>query len=204
MPTSSALHFDQRRSGLRSARSPHLRARMVGRIAAQLSMPRVALRVMRLFVGILSVLVAVSACCLIPASRANAGPVRSRGNDPCAPRGARVLLASPQAQIFAARERQTQVTAIRGCANGGRRSFPVAGCSVSESASACIRNSHVTLAGTVVACQEAFVVDSNGVEPGVGEWYVAVSDLSTGYLVRRVPTGTRLHPQAHYIGVGTS
>jgi len=112
------------------------------------------------------------------------------------------LLASPQAQIFAARERRTQVTAIRGCANGGRRSFPVAGCGVSESAAACARNAHITLAGAVVACEEAFVVDGNGVEPGVGEWHVVVRDLNTGRLIRQVPTGMALEPQTHYVGVG--
>jgi hypothetical protein len=138
----------------------------------------------------------------MPAVAANAKTVSRRDHQSCAPPGALVLLASPQAQVYAAPERKTQVTAIYGCANGRRRSFLVAGCDVHQSGSACARSQHVTLAGDVVACESGFVVGGNGVEPGIGEWYVAVNDLRTGRLLRQVPTGMPRTPEAHYVGVG--
>jgi hypothetical protein len=160
---------------------------------------------MRLFVRALSVLGA-TACLLLAAVTSagvtSAGATRARGHKGCAPRGPRIVLASPQAQVYAAPDRRSEVIAIYACANTGRRSFIVAGCNTSEGAGACARGSHVTLAGAMIAYEDAFVADSNGVEPGVDEWYVAVRDLKTGRRVLRVPTGAALKPRARYVGVG--
>src|SRR4029077_6378938 len=119
----------------------------------------------------------------------------------CAP-SSHVLLSDGQAQGYVVDHRSLEYVDLRGCVYGQRRSFLVAGCGTHESAEVCADSLHVTLVGSVVATEEAFVTAAIGVENGIEEWHVVVRNLRTGRVLHEVPTGTPLNPPARYIGVG--
>jgi hypothetical protein len=122
----------------------------------------------------------------------------------CAP-NSHVLFADAQAQVYAAREGSLQYLSIRGCAYRQRRSFIVAACNNEKSVTVCARKSHVTLAGVVVASEEAFRAEGHEVEKSIDEWHVEVRNLSTGHVLHDAPTGTPLQSESmyvKYVGVG--
>lgn len=122
----------------------------------------------------------------------------------CAP-SSHTLLADPQAQVYSAPVDIDGDISLRACIHGQRRSFLVTPCTSSEGINPgeCVKNEHVTLAGTDVACEESF--GSLGKYPFEGhahEWFVVVRDLRTGRVLRKVPTGVPLKPEPRYVGVG--
>lgn len=112
------------------------------------------------------------------------------------------LFADVQAQVYAVREGPLKYLSIRACAYGQRRSFIVAACDNEESATTCADNSHVTLAGAMVASEDIFQVEGHEVEKSIDEWHVEVRNLHTGRILHEVPTGTPLKPEPRYVGVG--
>lgn len=140
----------------------------------------------------------VLALLLVPGG-ANAAHARHALPAKCAP-SSHTVLADAQAQVYAAHNEE--VVNIRGCAYGQRRSFFVAACNRDESPAACIESSHVSVAGTFVAAESAFVVENGGEERGIDEERVVVRSLRTGKVLHEVPTGTLLKPEPRHVGVG--
>ncbi len=140
---------------------------------------------------------------LVPGG-ANAAHGRHALPAKCAP-SAHTLLADAQAQVYSTPKDSDGVISLRACAYGQRRSFIVSGCNYEEGAAACAGSSHVTLVGALVAYEYA---DFNSgkypeLEKNIAERYVVVQELRTGRLLHKVPTGTPLKPEPHYVGVGS-
>jgi hypothetical protein len=121
----------------------------------------------------------------------------------CAP-SSHTLFADAQAQVYSTPKDSDGVISLRVCAYGQRRSFIVSGCNYEESAAACAGSSHITLVGALVAYEYADVNSGKypELEKNIAERYVVVQELRTGRLLHKVPTGTPLKPEPHYVGVG--
>jgi hypothetical protein len=122
----------------------------------------------------------------------------------CAPT-AHVLLADAEAQVYSAREGPLKYLTLRGCVYGRRGSFRVTECGNGISAVGCSKAAHVTLAGTMVAREVAFVSSGHEIEKSTYEFEIWVEDLRTGHLLHKVPTGTPREAETKYykyVGVG--
>jgi hypothetical protein len=145
---------------------------------------------------------AVLAMILFP-SGAGAERTRIGGASVSCVLGSHTLLASSQAQVYAARKGPLRYLSLRGCAYEQRRSFFVAACGSEESATTCAERSHVSLAGSAVAAENSFVPECGcAAEGDIAEWEIVVRNLRTGRVLHDVPTGTPLRPKPRYIGVG--
>jgi hypothetical protein len=147
------------------------------------------------------VLILALAPLLVPGG-ANAAHGRRALPAKCAP-SLHTLLADSQAQVYGTPKDIDGVISLRACVYGQRRSFIVSGCNYEESPAACVESSHVTLAGTFVATEGAFVPECRcAAEDNIAEWHVVVQSLRTGKVLYEVPTGVPLKPKPRYVGVG--
>lgn len=144
----------------------------------------------------------VLALLLVPGGT-NAAHARRALPARCAP-NSHTLLADSQAQVYSTSKDIDGAISLRACAYGQRRSFIVAACNYEERAAMCAYTSHVTLAGEMVAYEEAFVPECRcAAEDNIAEWHVIVQNMRTGRVLHDVPTGTPLKPEPRYVGVGS-
>jgi hypothetical protein len=102
---------------------------------------------------------------------------------PCdAIRHARVVAASPEAQIFRGENRLSQPN-FYGCAYGGRQGAHVLGPVTECTPSGCVGTDRLTLSGATAAYEEF------SISPEAHLYLVIVRDLRSGRVMRRLPTG---------------
>jgi len=123
----------------------------------------------------------LSAAILVGAAPSAAASPANRGPACDAVRHARVIAASPEAQIYRAQNTLSQPY-FYGCAYRGRqRSYTLGPVTECVTPSGCGGTDQLTLSGAVAA-YEAFDVDRE-------VWLVVVRDLRSGRLLRRLSTG---------------
>ena len=117
----------------------------------------------------------------------------------CAPNHSHLILADARAEIFEAPVPSGGFGALGvwGCVQGRRAHF--LGPLPSDSSFIAGAPTHVTLAGSMVACGKSVSEERVG---GRVEWLVVVRDLRSGRVVHRVPTGTPVQPEPGKVGVG--
>ena len=105
-----------------------------------------------------------------------------------------------RAVVYRAHPAGAEIYEYRGCVYGSRRSFRLGIELVSGSPYASFGVRNVTLAGSTVAYESE---RSNGTgEFERSERYVLVTDLRTGGVLHKVPTGASRHPELKVIGAG--
>jgi hypothetical protein len=114
------------------------------------------------------------------------------------PGHAHILIANRQALLYETSETNTRLPTVYGCAYGHRGAYflgePAPNIATSEGIEGI---SLETLAGPIVAYEYA----AAGRESSA-HWTIFVQDLRNGRVLRRLPTGSAVHHEAGFSGVG--
>jgi hypothetical protein len=138
---------------------------------------------------------------LIPAASVSAAHHRGRASTKCKPGHTRLIAADTQTQVFAV-PKEEKVLLYVGCAYGHKKSFVIGGVG-GCTPRICSATKHVTLAGPIAAYEEFNFADA-GLGESSSKFLVVVQDLSTGRVLREVPTGTPKSPHPGLVGAGST
>jgi hypothetical protein len=111
-----------------------------------------------------------------------------------------VVARDDQAMVYRTREPDLEFYGYWGCVYGSKRSVRLGIELISGSAVASFGVGHVTLAGTTAAYE---LTQSHGMGEYLrSQWYVAVANLRTGRILRKVPTGVTSPLNRSFVGDG--